>query len=273
MLRSAELSKPGTLITLLFSEPDRSLAQLLEGVEAEIARFSQLPSEGPRHLYVELPPGLLHEDLELEEWLLKHPSWNASFAGVISEEAHWLNAHYRGLYEEFARSAGSTIILGRSQDGRGELPQWVERRMIDFGKHVEVFEDDLWPRALLSVDEERRAAAALSEYSEEYEELQLPIVFQDTPKMELLLRQMLQGGFGALWGAEVLRPVGPVAGDECELRGLTVSPRSVFEWRSKVRARCVGLSDQISLLNVVGVGLERHNLVQSLRALQLLVDS
>jgi hypothetical protein len=275
MLRSAELSKPETEVTLLFFEPETSLARLLGDLEAQIHELSDSPPQQAQHIYIELPSALLFEDVELEEWLQARPDWHSSFVGLISEEAHLLNPHYRELYEEFSRASQSAVVLGRSQDMREKTPAWIERRLFDFGKHVDVFEDDLWPRALFSAVAEISVGTQglLSELPEEYEELQVPIVFQDTQKMEMLLRPMLQGDFGHLWGAEVIRPLGPSQPTGREVMGLSLSPRAVYEWRAKIRARCLGLSDQISVLSVAGVGLEKNNLIQSLRALQLLADS
>lgn len=278
MLRSAELSKPEVDVSLLFSEPETELQSLLAALEAEMKRpvAEGYSGSSPRHIYAELPPSLLHQDFELDEWLHKHLDWHVSFAGIVSEEAHVLNVYYRELYEEFSRSARSAVILARSQDQRDELPIWVERKLLDFGKRVEVFEDDLWPRALLRASVEglqHRGLKALTEFQEEYEELEMPISRQDPAKMELLFRQMLQGDFGTLWGAELIRFAGSADGVQNEIVGLTLAPHALYEWRAKTRARCLGLSQQISLLNVVGVGLEKNNLIQSLRALQLLVDS
>jgi len=274
MLRSAELTKPDTDVSLLFNGPDTSLASLLKQLEAEMAR--PLESELQRHIYIELPAALLHQDFELDEWLHSHPDWHSSFAGLVSEEAHYLNGHYRGLYEEFSRSSQSAVILARSQDARNELPLWVERALLDFGKRVEVFEDDLWPRALVrgSVEAPQHLGLkSLTEFKDEYDDVEMPIGPMDRPKIELLFRQMIQGDFGTLWGAEVIRAVGPDSEGRTEVQGLSLAPHAIYEWRTKVRARCVGLGAQVSLFNVVGVALEKNNLTKSLRALQLLADS
>ena len=274
MLRSAELSKPDAEISLVFSEPDVSLQALLKNVEAEMIRPV---SEGKsRHIYVELPPALLHEDFELDEWLHTQPQWHTSFAGLVSEEAHLLNPYYREVYEEFARSSQSVVILARSKERREEMPAWVDKNLLDFGRTVSVYEDDLWPSAFLHASLEgvqHRSLATLTEFQEEYEELEMPLGLQDPKKLEVLFRQMLQGDFGTLWGAEVIRSIGPESENSVEVVGLTLLPHAIFEWRAKANARCLGLSQQISLFNVVGVGLEKNNLIQSLRALQLLVDS
>lgn len=274
MLRSAELSKADTEVSLLFSEPDSTFEGLLGELAAEMDRPGA-PGKH-RHIYVELPPGLLYHDVELEEWLQLKPDWRSSFAGLISEEAHFLNLHYRGLYEEFSRASQSAVILARSQENREELPVWVENRLMDFGKHVEVYEDDLWPRSLVQGSVEgpqHRSLKTLTEFQQEYEELEMPISLQEIQKIELLFRQILQGDFGTIWGAEVMRIVGPTEGDALEVVGLSLTPHAIYQWRAKPRARCLGLSQQISLFSVVGVGLEKNNLIQGLRALQLLVDS
>ncbi len=274
MLRSAELTKPDSDVSLLFNDPDATLASLLKNLEAEMAR--PLDAELHRHIYVELPVALLHQDFELDEWLHAHSDWHSSFAGLVSEEAHYLNTYYRELYEEFARSSQSAVILARSQEGRDELPLWVERGLIDFGKLVEVFEDDLWPRALVRASVEglqHRGLKSLTEFQEEYDEFEMPIGPLDLPKIELLFRQMIQGDFGTIWGAEVIRAVGPDTDGRTEVLGLSLAPHAIYEWRTKPRARCLGLGAQISLFNVVGVGLEKNNLIKSLRALQLIADS
>ncbi|MEO5668415.1 MAG: hypothetical protein ABIR96_10175 [Bdellovibrionota bacterium] len=273
MLRSAELTKPDTDLSLLFAEPDTELESLLADLETEMKRPK---TASHRHIYIEFPAALLQEDFELDAWLGQRLDWHASFAGIVSEEAHLLNSYYRELYEEFSRSSQSAVILARSHEGREEMPIWIEDKLIDFGKRVEVFEDDLWPRASVhaSVDGlQHRGVKTLTEYPEEYDAFEMPVALQDFAKVEVLFRQMLQGDFGTLWGAEALRIAGPEAGAEVEVVGISLTPHAIFEWRSKVKARCLGLSQQISLFNVVGAGLEKNNLTQSLRALQLLVDS
>ena len=271
MLRSAELSKPEMDVTLCFSRPEETLPSLLKRMEHEMDRLTAGESVKAQHLYVELPAGLLQQDFELEEWIASKPEWSVSFSGIVSEQAHVLSDYYHELYEEFARSSQSVAILARSSENKNELPEWVQNRDIDFGKHVQVFEDDLWPKALLHGS--GSGAQVLRSYEEELEEIEFPISLAEKQKFEVLLKQLLQGDFGTLWGAELILPREPSGVLKSEWAAYTLAHQSIYEWRSASRARCVGLSREVGLLSLAGVGLQKSTLSQSLRALQLLADS
>lgn len=271
MLRSTELSKPEMDVTLCFAHPDESLASLLKRMEYEMERLSVGESVKAQHLYAELPPKLLHHDFELEEWIATKRDWSVSFSGIISEQAHLLNDYYHQLYEEFSRSSQSVVILARSFELKAELPQWVQNKEMDFGKHISMFEDDLWPKALLKG--QGNGLEVLRNYEEELEEIEFPIVIKERQKAEILLRQLMQGDFGVLWGAEIIEPRALSGINKNEWAAYTLSAKNVYEWRSSSRARCVGLSSEVALLSLAGVGLQKNNLTQSLRALQLLADS
>jgi hypothetical protein len=255
MFRSAELSRPETDVSLCFSGPDTTLEVLCRSIESEMEKLTAGENVKPQHIYVELPPRLLYEDFELEEWLQTKRDWSLSFAGVISEQAHKLNEHYRSLYEEFSRSTHSAVVLGRSAELREDLPFWIQNKEIDFGKRVEVYEDDLWPKSLLRAPDE--ILNGLAEHEGDFEEIELPILFKDTQKIEILFRQMIQGEFGALWGAELLKLSGALEQGRAEWQAYTLSAQALYQWSSRVRARSTGLSREVSVLSLAGVGIDK----------------
>jgi hypothetical protein len=273
MMRSAELSKPEMDVTLCFSRPEETLDSLVRRMEQEMEKLSVGESVKAQHLYVELPSQLLHEDLELEEWIAVKKDWSVSFAGIVSEQSHLLNEYYHQLYEEFSRSSQSAVILARSLELRDELPQWVRDKDMDFGKYVQVFEDDLWPKSLLHGVSGPRTFEPLKTFEEEYQEMEFPISVVEKQKVEILMRQLLQGDFGTLWGAEIIMPREVSGPMRSEWAAYTLCAQNIYEWRSSSRARCVGLSKEVALLSLAGVGLQKNSLTQSLRALQLLSDS
>lgn len=273
MMRSAELSKPEMDVTLCFSRPEETLPSLLKRMEQEMEKLSVGESVKAQHLYVELPSHLLHEDFELEEWIATKKDWSVSFAGIVSEQAHLLSEYYHQLYEEFSRSSQSVVILARSSELKNELPQWVQDKDMEFGKHVQVFEDDLWPKALLQGQAGPKTFEVLKAFEEEYEEIEFPISVVEKQKIEILLRQLLQGDFGTLWGAEIVMPRESSGPMRSEWSAYTLCTQNIYEWRSSSRAHCVGLSQEVALLSLAGVGLQKNSLTQALRALQLLSDS
>lgn len=270
MLRSAELTKPEIAVTLCFSRPDESLASLLKRVEGEMAAYESQPIS-PFHIYVELPAALLHEDFEIEEWIALHKDWSVSFSGIVNEEAHLLSEYYHELYEEFSRSSQSVVVLGRSQENKNEMPLWIQNKDMDFGKHVPVFEDDLWPKALLKAEADPKGL--LKEWTEEIEEVEFPISLQEKQSVEVLLKLLIKGELGPIWGAEIVQMRSTKSETDRELSVFTICGGALYEWRSSTRARCVGLSSEVALLSLAGVALQKNNILQSLRNLHLLADS
>jgi len=170
--------------------------------------------EKPCHIYCELPWGGVEDGLALEDWIAARPEfsgenpWNLSFVGLCPSDADRLPEEYRVGLEEFARGSQSSIIVP-GVGGQTSNPVWVEAGQIDFGRHVEVYEEELW-----STDSFERVVESGEPDAEPAEPLEsltaLSFVVQgDRVRFVEMLKDLREGVYGEIWGAELVWPEAP----------------------------------------------------------------
>lgn len=269
MLRSAEFWKePDTRLSLLFNDSDTLLEKIFSQVEKEFET-----SSGSQCVIVELPSSLMYEDFEIESWLESKPTWQVEFQGLLSEESHLLGPHYLEFYEEFARSTQSKMVFARSKLKREQPIPFIESGSVSFGRHVSVFEDDLFGDPVSAREPDMMDQLASSE--EELEEVYFPILAKSSDYLiEKVFTEIAEEGFGEIWGMELLRMSTSPSSDEVEFRLHTRNPAQFFHNISRLKNVSVqGLSQEVGMLRLAGVGLQQKNLRDYLVANELIQES
>lgn len=269
MLRSAELWKePETGLSLLFNDSDTQLQKVFAQIESEFEGV-----EGAHTLMVELPSALMYEDFELESWLESKAGWEVEFQGLLSEESHLLGPHYLEFYEDFARSTQSKMVFARSTLKRDQPIPYVEAGTVSFGRHVAVFEDDLFGDPVSAREPDLLPAMAESE--EELEESYFPILSQSSDYLiEKVFAEVAEEGFGEIWGMELLRMSTGGESEEIEFRLHSRNPSQFFHNISRLESVSVkGLSHEVGMLRVAGVGIDQKKLRDYLVANELIQES
>lgn len=274
MLRSAELWKePESRLSLLFNDSDTQLAKVFSQIESE---FND--SDESQTVMVELPSSLMYEDFEIEAWLESKAHIQVEFQGLLSEESHLLGPHYLEFYEEFARSTQSKMVFARSKLKREQPIPLIESSSISFGRHVSVFEDDLFGDPVSAREPDLLERLANSE--EELEEIYFPILSQSSDYLiEKVFAEVAEEGFGEVWGMELLRLSNFNESGEVEFRLHTRNPAQFFHNISRLSVSgpdsvsVKGLSHEVGMLRLSGVGLRQKSLREYLVANELIQES
>lgn len=263
MLRCAELHKGPEKLGLCFNDSDSSMETLLRGLGVQIA------DQQTGHIYVELPSALMYEDWILEEWLEERKDWKSYFQGILLEDTQVLGPQYKEFYEEFARSTQSSMIVARSKMRKTQELPWLGEGGFSFGRHVGLFEDDLFGEAQWERD--ANAYPQLSALEEEMEELYFPVLASTSDYLlEKVFEECSSGDFGELWGMEFMAYDTSPSGDE-EWRLSTLTPRELFVSRTQTQGTEVrGLSRKVGVLRFAGVGLQAPSLRDYLVANELI---
>ncbi len=279
MLRSAELTPLGKKLALCFSDSEQSFESLLKQVESVM----KIQENGI--IYVEWPSSLLYYDIELEAWLAKHGDWRPSFTSVLLEDCAHLNGHYREFYEEFARATLSTVIVARSELKKNENLKWIGVGGIEFGKRIQVFQEDLWPQPRF--ERTGQELKVLHDYEEEYEEVSFPVVTEISDYLlEKVFEELSSGDFGSIWGMEFLKrdlsvkddSSGSATGATKEATALdlySLTPGQYFQCKSELNKDIAvyGISEQVGILRIAGVGIPTASIREYLTANELLQAS
>jgi len=221
--RATEAGKKAELLSLeAYSDGATPLEALLERVGAllETGDFD--------HLYCELPWSILDEDILLEEWIASRPelrepnaSCSLSFVGLCPADAERLPQSVRTGLEEFSRAARSAVIVPRVKGGAEGPPSWWGTPLLDFGRLVEVFEEDLWP----AESEEVRGEAHKAKL-DDLQALTIPVQGTRETYVEIF-RDLCGGRYGAIWGAEVAW-----RNEAGVFEALTLSQGRLYSWTS-----------------------------------------
>ena len=266
MLRSAELRGSETPLSLCFSENDSNFESLLKRVEL------LMKDQGNGSIWVEWPSSLMYQDIELETWLAQHKDWSPTFTSILLEDSDNLNAHYREFYEEFTRATLSAVVVGRSELRKSEVLSWVGPGGIDFGKRLNKFEDDLWPQP--KFERSTSGLNILQNYEEEYEEISFPIVSEVSDYLlEKVFEELSSESFGNFWGMDFLKKEKTI--DDFEFQQYTLTPTAFYQTRSSVAGatKVSGLSDEVGVLRVAGIGLATAAIREYLNANELIQAS
>ncbi|MBS1985184.1 MAG: hypothetical protein JST16_13520 [Bdellovibrionales bacterium] len=269
MLRASEETDPEVSIALLPLEnhnPQPSLEEVLASLHMVLAET--VPGR-KRHIYCELPWDVVHDPSALEEWIGSRPefaengpedqnnpaAWNLSFVCVCPADADRLPEDYRRGLEEFARATQSAVIVARREGDDSEL-EWVDTEVLDFGRKVEIFEEDLWPASI----ENDRAMPDHKLNGKELDQLTLSVSGDRTSYMDLF-QDLVHGYYGPIWGAEAYWKN---ARGQCE--ALCISQGRLFSWTSDSPSllRLTPLNG--AMLSLCGGPLRRQDLILALRS-------
>lgn len=231
----------------------------LEGLLVRLGE--RLVADEADHIYCELPWSFLDEALLLEDWIasreeLREPNarWSLSFVGLCPTDAQRLPADVRGGLEEFSRASESAVIVPRVKGEEGP-PSWWGTPVLDFGRRVEVFEEEVWP-----TESEPLRQSPLADPLEELKTMSIPV--QGTRETYLeIFRDLCGGRYGSIWGAEVAwRNEGGI------FEALTFSHGKLYRWTTHQESLARGAPVNGALFHVAGQIARASELLQALRS-------
>jgi hypothetical protein len=214
-----------------FSDEGLVKSQLAK-IESQIAAPTHDEKAG-YHIFCEMPWKLLDEDLDLEDWVEntfkkfafrdKSP-WNLNFICICPFEAHKLPRVYREGLENFSRASQSVVVVVKREAEPAD-PVWLQNESIDFGRHVEILEDFIWPlQGELALGSQ--GAKDFSEKDAEFVNFELPLAAEKTQIRNLLI-EFSKGTFGKFWGAEA-----SWRNEKGQFEALSLSENRLFSWVS-----------------------------------------
>ena len=264
MVRAAEETEEGTYVTLLPIEshnPQPSIEDVLEQLNRVIMEGSI--AGRPHHIYCELPWEVTGDAERVEDWIASRGEfvadaqvqWNLSFVCVCPPDAERLPEPYRRNLEEFSRASQSAVIIVRREGDESEV-EWLETDVLDFGKKIEIFEEDLWGN---SIDSEREVTPhALN--VEEFQHLTLPLSGDRTSYTDLF-QDLAHGYYGPIWGAEAYWK-----NHRGEFEALSITQGKLFSWISDNPSLLRLTPVNGAMLSLVGGNLRRQDLILALRS-------
>ncbi len=209
-----------------------ALKNQLNLVEAQLKTPSKEGVTG-HHVFCELPWSVLDEDLDLEEWIENvykkyavhsNKEWNATFVCICPYEAHKLPIQYKEGLENFARGSHSVVVVVKREAEQAD-PAWLQNNQVDFGRHIEILEDYIWPlKGELPMGEQ--GAMDLSKRDKLFENFEIPLA-PDRTQVRNLLIEMSKGTFGKFWGAEA-----SWRNPEGQFEALSLVENRIYSWTS-----------------------------------------
>jgi hypothetical protein len=229
---SSEYGIHSSLLPIQDAGDESTLSIQLKKVEMILAG-PEIPNVVGHHVFCELPWSVLEDDLDLEDWIenvfrkyaLSHESeWNLSFVAICPFEAQKLPELYREGLENFSRGSQSVVIVVKNETEQAD-PKWLQNRDLDFGRHVEVLEDFIWPLQ----GEIQIGAGELFDFSKEegpFENIEIPLA-PDKMKIRNLMIEIAKGTFGRFWGAEATW-----RSSDGQFEALSLSQNKLYSWTS-----------------------------------------
>ena len=264
MLRAAEETESEVRTTLIPYEGSgmggtlESMLSSLEGLIGD-TRPDQI-----HHIYCELPWEATQDGERIEDWIEAQPQfggtpvagkpfWNLSFVGVTTPDADRLPETYRRGLEEFSRASRSAVIIVRVE-GDNEDPGWLDTGAIDFGRKIELYDESLW--------EQSTETEAFQKHTFRDQELQSVVmpVSGERASFSDLFRELAQGQYGSVWGAEAYWRNG-----HNEFEALTLSQGRIFSWKTDHPSFLKSAPLNGAMLSLVGDKLRETELFQALR--------
>ena len=218
------------------------------------------------HIYCELPWSATMEDIEIEAWLQGRPefqmpgaTFQLSFVCLCPQNADELPFVYREGLEEFSRSSRSAVIVVRDSDDPS-IPKWLDEKTIDFGRTIEVFDENIWDRSGEAIGRSEMPDLDPETHSE-FMTLTFSLEAKNSFHLELF-RDFASGEYGSIWGAEAIW-----SKSQFETEVLTYASGSLHSWTTKHSGIATRIPASGGLLTVSGF-LSQDLLTKALRSQQ-----